>query len=126
MLLHLRLVLHLALIFITFAVGITFAVVIAFSGDTDVVLKVSARSHGYNNRQKKSTNKLFVGNSITSSKLGKQTVSILKKTLREFDSRKDCLEQVRNDVKMANEKLSALYKFKIDSAENKRKRKSEA
>ena len=32
----------------------------------------------------------------------------------------DCLEQVCNDVKVTNEKLSALYKFKIDSAENKR------
>ena len=53
------------------------------------------------------------------SKLGKQTVSIPKKTLREFDSMKDYLEQVRNDAEVTNKKLSALYKFKIDSAENK-------
>ena len=33
----------------------------------------------------------------------------------------DCLEQVRSDIKVTNEKLSALYKFKIDSAKNKRK-----
>ena len=52
-----------------------------------------------------------------------QTVSVLKKkTLREFDSMTDCLEQVHSDIKVTNKKLSALYKFKIDSAENKRKR----
>ena len=44
-----------------------------------------------------------------SSKLGKpEQFQYLKKTLREFDSMTDCLEQVRNDVKLTNEKLSAL------------------
>ena len=44
-----------------------------------------------------------------SSKLGKpEQFQYLKKTLREFDSMTDCLEQVRNDVKMTNKRLSAL------------------
>ena len=44
-----------------------------------------------------------------SSKLGKlEQFQYLKKTLREFDNMTDCLEQVRNDVKVTNEKLSAL------------------
>ena len=56
-----------------------------------------------------------------SSKMGKRTASILKKSLRKFDSMTDCLEQVCSDIKVTNEKLSALYKFKINSAKNKRK-----
>ena len=65
----------------------------------DVVLKVSAGSH----------KQAICGKFDNSSKLGKpEQFQYLKKTLREFDSMTDCLEQVRNDVKVTNEKLSAL------------------
>ena len=68
-----------------------------------------------------------MGNSTSLQRWAHEQFQYLKKkTLREFDSMTDCLEQVCNDVKVTNKKLSALYKFKIDSAENKRKRKGEA
>ena len=66
-------------------------------------------------------NKLFVGNSTTLQSWANKQFQYLK-----FDSMTDCLEQVRNDIKVTNKRLSAFYKFKIDSSENKRKRKGEA
>ena len=72
-------------------------------------MKVSAGSHGNQNRHRKSPRTSYLWEIRQLFKAGHTgTVSILKKTLREFDSITDCLEQVRNDVKVTNEKLSAL------------------
>ena len=73
-----------------------------------------------------SKQKLFAPETTGLQSWASEQFDYVKGILSDLDTMIDCLSEVKKEVQETNEKLAAIFKFKLVSAEKKRKRKSKA